>query len=129
MLSDLDLVRWPTKARPWLFQRSELQKLKREEMGSSDTDLTAIRKEWAQEQGLTGEDAKRFADKSAVRNHGLFSKAERALQIAGWSEKARADIEIYRIVDEEGLTPLLMVLAEAGDGVGDAGGTGKVVNA
>ena len=129
VLSDLDLVRWPTKARPWLFQRSELQKLKREEMGSSDTDLTAVRKQWAQEQGLTGEDAKRFADKSAVRNHGLFSKAERALQIAGWSEKARADIEIYRIVDEEGLTPLLMVLAEAGDGVGDAGGTGKVVNA
>ena len=124
VLSDLDLVRWPTKARPWLFQRSELQKLKREEMGSSDTDLTAIRKEWAQEQGLTGEDAKRFADKQAVRNHGLFSKAERALQIAGWSEKARADIEIYRIVDEEGLTPLLMVLAEAGgDGAaGDGGG-------
>ncbi len=118
VLSDLDLVRWPAKARPWLFQRSELQNLKREEQGNSDTDLTAIRKKWAEEQGLKGEEAKRYTDKPPVRNHGLFSKAERALQIAGWSEKARADIEIYRIVDEEGLTPLLMVLADAGGEVG-----------
>ena len=44
---------------------------------------------------------------------GLFSKAERALQIAGWSEKARGDIEIFRVVDDEGLTPLLMVLNDA----------------
>jgi len=49
-----------------------------------------------------------------VRNHGLFSKAERALQIAGWSEKARNDIEIFRLVDTDGLTPLLMVLNERG---------------
>ncbi len=49
-----------------------------------------------------------------IRNHGLFSKAERALQIAGWSEKARNDIEIFRLVDTDGLTPLLMVLNEPG---------------
>ena len=48
-----------------------------------------------------------------MRNHGLFSKAERALQIAGWSERARNDIEIFRLVDAEGLTPLLMVLNES----------------
>ena len=51
----------------------------------------------------------------AIRNHGLFSKAERALEIAGWSEKARDDIEIFRLVDTEGLTPLLMVLNERPD--------------
>ena len=49
-----------------------------------------------------------------IRNHGLFSKAEHALQIAGWSEKARNDVEVFRLVDTEGLTPLLMVLNEAG---------------
>ena len=51
-----------------------------------------------------------------IRNHGLFSKAEHALQIAGWSEKARNDVEVFRLVDTEGLTPLLMVLNEPVDG-------------
>ena len=65
-----------------------------------------------------------------IRNHGLFSKAEHALQIAGWSEKARNDVEVFRLVDTEGLTPILMVLNEAGarDGgearVPPAGGSG-----
>ena len=39
----------------------------------------------------------------------LLSKAERALQIAGWGE-GRNDIEIFKLIDTEGLTPLLMVL-------------------
>ncbi len=112
VLSDLDLVRWPKGGKWWLFQENELQKLKKEESQGSDTDLTAIRKKWAEEQGLTGEELKQYVDKRAVRNHGLFSKAERALQIAGWSEKARSDIEIFKLVDSEGLTPLLMVLNE-----------------
>jgi hypothetical protein len=30
VLSDLDLVRWPSKGRPWLLKKSELQKLKDE---------------------------------------------------------------------------------------------------
>ncbi len=34
--------------------------------------------------------------------------------IAGWSERARRDIEIFRLVDVEGLTPILMVLNEDG---------------
>ena len=59
-----------------------------------------------------GDDVVRAA--KPLRNHGLFSKAERALQIAGWSERARNDIEIFRLVDTEGLTPLLMVLNEPG---------------
>lgn len=48
-----------------------------------------------------------------VRNHGLLSKAERALDIAGWSKKAKSDVEIFRLVDTEGLTPLLTVLNRA----------------
>jgi len=114
VLSDLDLVRWPKGGKRWLFQENELQKLKREESQASDTDLTEIRKKWAQEQGLSGEELKQYVEKRAVRNHGLFSKAERALQIAGWSEQARNDIEIFKLVDSEGLTPLLMVLNEPG---------------
>jgi len=48
-----------------------------------------------------------------VRNHGLLSKARRLLDIAGWSKDAQSDMEIYRLVDTEGLTPLLTVLNEA----------------
>ena len=48
-----------------------------------------------------------------IRNHGLFSKAQRALDIAGWSAEAQEDVEIFRLVDTEGLTPLLMVLNDA----------------
>lgn len=65
-----------------------------------------------------------------IRNHGLFSKAEHALQMAGWSEKARNDVEVFPLIDTEGLTPILMVLNEAGarDGgearVPPAGGSG-----
>ena len=113
VLSDLELARWPKRGRKWLLQKSELARLRDEEMQSSDTDLTPIRKKWAEDQGLTGEDARKFIEKRAIRNHGLFSKAERALEIAGWSENARNDIEIFRLVDTEGLTPLLMVLNEA----------------
>jgi hypothetical protein len=114
VLSDLDLVRWPKGGKWWSFRQNELKQLKNEESQASDTDLTAIRKKWAEEQGMTGEELKKYVEKRAVRNHGLFSKAERALQIAGWSEKARSDVEIFKLVDTEGLTPLLMVLNEHG---------------
>ncbi len=114
VLSDLDLVRWPKGGKWWTFRENELKGLKKEESSGSDTDLTAIRKKWAEEQGLSGEELQKYVDKRAVRNHGLFSKAERALQIAGWSEKARSDVEIFKLVNSEGLTPLLMVLNEPG---------------
>ena len=55
-----------------------------------------------------------FEKAQPIRNHGLFSKAERALTIAGWSEKARRDIEIFPLGHVEGLTPILMVLANDG---------------
>jgi hypothetical protein len=106
VLSDLQLVRWPT--------RKEGKKLRQEEAVASATDLSDIRKKWFKEQGLDPAKAARQHDDRPIRNHGLFSKAERALEIAGWSERARRDIEIFRLVDAEGLTPLLMVLNEPG---------------
>ena len=121
VLSDLELVRWPKAGRWWLFQDNELKELKSEESLGSDTDLTEIRKKWAEEQGMAGDELKKYVEKRAVRNHGLFSKAERALQIAGWSEPARNDIEIFKLVDTEGLTPLLMVLNEPANSGGRDG--------
>jgi len=119
VLSDLDLVRWPKRGRWWLFEKDELQRLKKEESLGSDTDLTEVRKAWLDKVGKADQVSVSANDDlirraTPLRNHGLFSKAERALQIAGWSERARSDIEIFRLVDTEGLTPLLMVL-NAGD--------------
>ncbi len=55
----------------------------------------------------------RVKEDEKIRNHGLFSKSRRALVIAGWSEKASMDMEVFRLTDTEGLTPLLIVLNEA----------------
>jgi len=116
VLSDLDLVTWPTPARRWLLQKSELQKLKQEESLPSDSDLTSVRQAWLKKAKsnteMSAEDDEFLSRKQPLRNHGLFSKAERALQIAGWGQGARKDIEIFRLVDAEGLTPLLMALHE-----------------
>jgi len=117
VLSDLELVRWPSRGlwhyltgipRRW---QSELERLKYEETLASGTDLTALHKRWNEEKG----GASAAADgQERIRNHGLFSKAERALEMAEWGERARRDVEIFRLVDAEGLTPLLMVLNEPG---------------
>jgi hypothetical protein len=121
VLSDLDLVEWPRRGwRRVPLMRGELDRLKAEERKTSDTDLSEIRKEWRKEKGVEPEHE--GARERPVRNHGLFSKAERALEFAGWSEAARKDIEVFRLVDAEGLTPLLMVLSEAG-----AGGKGLAI--
>ena len=105
VLSDLGLVRWPT--------RKELKALSQEEGVASTTDLSAVRKKWREEKGLDAQPLPEHNDRP-IRNHGLFSKAEHALQIAGWSEKARNDVEVFRLIDADGLTPILMVLNEAG---------------
>ena len=105
VLSDLGLVRWPN--------RKEFKALSQEEGVSSTTDLSSVRKKWREEKGLDAQPLPEHNDRP-IRNHGLFSKAEHALQIAGWSEKARNDVEVFRLVDTDGLTPLLMVLNEAG---------------
>jgi hypothetical protein len=119
VLDDMNLVRWPQSRKWWLLRQGELDKLKAEEKLGSDTDLTDIRKAWLKElkgRGVPEDQLKDEAlDKAMpLRNHGLFSKAERALAIAGWSERARRDIEIFRLVDVEGLTPILMVLNQDG---------------
>ncbi len=118
VLDDLDLVRWPQKPRWWTFRKGELDKLKAEEAAASDTDLSQIRKDWLKKLNkkpdeMTEEDVA-FEKAQPIRNHGLFSKAEKALTIAGWSERARRDIEIFPLEDVEGLTPILMVLADDG---------------
>jgi len=105
VLSDLQLLRWPTP--------KELKALREEEGASSTTDLSEIRRKWREEKGLDAEGLPEHNNRP-IRNHGLFSKAEHALQIAGWSEKARNDVEVFRLIDTDGLTPILMVLNEAG---------------
>jgi hypothetical protein len=124
VLGDLDLVRWPAKLPIWkrrwpkFWQRkTELDLLKHEESQESDTDLTNIRKEWIEEIKKGGKVAlsdkdQEFMNADPLRNHGLFSKAERALTIAGWSAEARRDVEVFRVTDVDGLTPILMVLNE-----------------
>jgi hypothetical protein len=123
VLDDLDLVEWP-KSGFWRLTKSELEKLKDEEALASDTDLTKIRQDWLEKHGKTnGPDAeardKAVRDAAPLRNHGLFSKAERALTIAGWSEAARRDVEVFRLVDVEGLTPILDVLNDGSTGTAD----------
>lgn len=112
VLSDLGLVRWPHKA-TW-FKKSELDELKDDEVHASVTDISEIRKKWVEEHKADASVLEGY-NQTAIRNHGLFSKALRALEIAGWSMKARQDIEVFTLVEAEGLTPLLMVLNERPD--------------
>ena len=118
VLDDLKLVR--------ALSPSELKRFGKEERRDSFSDLTPFREERAQL--ASGQPEQRpswlkrlFAAKpnivagveagvAHIRNHGLLSKAQRALDIAGWSPAAQKDVEIFRLVDTEGLTPLLAVL-------------------
>ncbi len=132
VLDDMGLVRWP--------KPNELKKLKDEELGTSGTDLTIIRKERLKElEGmiaaakseeekikLNAEKAKQIRMAEPVRNHGLFSKAEHMLDITGWSENAQRDFEVYVLENEEGLTPLLHVLNNWDESGGGQPGPGVV---
>ena len=86
VLDDLELIRTLTK--------SELQQARKDEERESHSKVTENEK---------------------IRNHGLLSKGRRLLDIAGWSQEATGDMEVYRLVDTEGLTPLLTVLNEASE--------------
>ena len=118
VLDDMDLVRWPHRPRWWTLRKGELDKLKAEEKAASDTDLSQIRKDWLKshpkDKDAVTEQDQAFEKAQPIRNHGLFSKAEAALTFAGWSERARRDIEVFPLEDIEGLTPILMVLADDG---------------
>lgn len=59
------------------------------------------------------ESRSRVQDSEQIRNHGLLSKGRRMLDIVGWSTDAQRDLEVFHLVDTEGLTPLLTVLNEA----------------
>ena len=101
VLDDLNLISALTP--------EQLEKFGQEEERDSFSDLSLYRDRRREARHAEApEDSPR-----PMRNHGLLSKAERALDIAGWSEEAKRDVEIYRLVDTEGLTPLLVLLNEA----------------
>ncbi|MEL6291048.1 MAG: hypothetical protein AAFQ44_04575 [Pseudomonadota bacterium] len=105
VLDDLRVVRWPLPR--------ELRALKKEESQVSETDLKEIREKFKDRLGAEAQTrAQEKIDRAPVRNHGLFSKAEHALENAGWSVQAQADIEIFVLSDTEGLTPILEALNE-----------------
>jgi hypothetical protein len=119
VLDDLNLIR--------VLSPHELKKLAMAETRGSFADLLPLRtqhdrertqpgngqlgwKDWAvAKAGITG----LANDENRLRYHGLLSKAQRLLEIAGWSEAARRDAEVYRLVDCDGLTPLLALFSEA----------------
>jgi hypothetical protein len=115
VLVDLRLIQPLTNA--------ELKTFSKEEVRSNPIDLEALEErhartvtsaaregfvwsKWLQTVVSDGTDMR-------ARQHGLFSKARRMLDIAGWSEAAQKDLEIYRLVDCDGLTPLLALFNEA----------------
>ena len=115
VLADLHLVRPLTP--------SELKGFGKEETRRSVSDLHALEQRHARL--VAAEDRPGFpwtrwlpssfydTDKERPRQHGLLSKAQRVLDIAGWSIAAQNDVEIYRLVDCDGLTPLLALFNEA----------------
>src|SRR5690606_14294668 len=69
VLDDLDLVRWPRRAKWWKARfKSELDELKHEESMPSDTDLSQIRKDWIKHKEQSG------AEKS--EQDAVFQKAQ-----------------------------------------------------
>jgi len=125
VLDDLKLVR---ALSPW-----ELKRLGKEEMRDSYSDLDQFRGQretmrgqaerpasfWrsgAVRSATAGSNEKAEPNEKSgtvhMRNHGLLSKAQRALDIAGWSAAAQKDVEVFRLAETKGFTPLLTVLNE-----------------
>jgi hypothetical protein len=100
IFSDLKLIRALTPR--------ELKRFGKEENRPSYSDLSQYHRQRQEQDGQPA--APPAAD--PIENHGLLSKAERALDIAGWSAQAKRDTEIFRVIDTDGLTPLLAVLNE-----------------
>jgi hypothetical protein len=115
VLANLDLIRPLTN--------SELRRFGREETRASVSDLNALERRHARTIAVA--ETSRIPwqnwlpatlsdpDKEVQRQHGLLSKAQRTLDIAGWSASAQGDVEIFRLVDCDGLTPLLALFNEA----------------
>lgn len=113
VLDDLGVIRWPHRYGKWqVWKTDELDVLRAEEAQSSKSALVEARKIWMKDnpRGYSEEEHKKYMEAKEIRNHGLFSKADRMLEHAGWSERARNDIEVFVFEDVEGLTPLLDAL-------------------
>jgi hypothetical protein len=114
VFDDLRLVR--------TLSRSELKRFGREEVRDSYSNLSPLREHDANNEVehpvgtlqrlLNQADIAVAPAAYRTRNHGLFAKAQRVLDIAGWSMAAQGDVEIFRLVDVGSLTPLLTVLNE-----------------
>ena len=116
VLADLHLIR-PLTA-------SELKRLGREETRSNMTDLRVLEEQHARTIAPREKSTLPWTkwlpatftemhDEHQTRQHGLLSKSQRVLHIAGWSPAAQGEVEIFRLVDCEGLTPLLALFSEA----------------
>ncbi|MFY0612308.1 MAG: hypothetical protein JXQ99_12320 [Hyphomicrobiaceae bacterium] len=75
---------------------------------ASDRELANARQEMTKK-------ARTRLDGQESENVGLIAKAHRALEMAGWSHGASDDPEIFRLVDVDGLLPLLTILSERGE--------------
>lgn len=75
---------------------------------ASDRELANARREMTKK-------ARTRLDGQESENVGLIAKAHRALEMAGWSHGASDDPEIFRLVDVDGLLPLLTILSERGE--------------
>lgn len=106
VFSDMKLIK--------VMDEKQLKEAGKEEARASYTDLNIYKEQFREQEKKEGRPVRDLGEdqKQRIRNHGLFSKAERALSIAGWSERAKSDVEVFRIVDVEGLTPLLDVLTD-----------------
>lgn len=81
----------------------------------SDRELKIARNETTQK-------ARTRLDGQEMLNVGLLHKAHRALEMAGWSAGASDDPEIFRLVDSDGLLPLLKILDGKGEAAEDSAG-------
>ena len=106
VFSDMKLIR--------VMGEKELKAAGQDEARASYTDLNVFKEEFRAKEKAEGRPVRELNDdeRRRIRNHGLFSKAERALSIAGWTDRAKSDVELFRVADVEGLTPLLDVLTE-----------------
>ena len=71
----------------------------------SDSELTYARKEMKAK-------ARTRLGSEEIENVGLIAKAHRVLEMAGWSAGASDDPEIFRLVEVDGLLPLLTTLTQ-----------------
>jgi hypothetical protein len=116
VLADLHLIRPLTP--------SELKRLGREETRSNMTNLRVLEEQHARTMAPRDNSTLPWTkwlpavltethDGHQTRQHGLLSKSQRVLHIAGWSPAAQSEAEIFRLVDCDGLTPLLALFSEA----------------